>query len=220
MLGTFGEHIYPIGDCFYRIVRIERSPNQPAPLPGMPDAPGLWKDGSGRVWVIDKHAQAFTRIGHIGHVFSNRAPRYYMPYTRIHPTDKDKDTMKTRSVTIAKLRREYWERIRRGEKRFEIRDEPVASTSTMFVFKDAATGEHLGNARILTEHRFGGECDNTGWTWELLAKLADTTIWELQELFPVAMQVGDEYTFHVYEIEPVSDDDLIAALIREGKVAS
>ena len=126
--------------------------------------------------------------------------------------------MRTRSVTIAKLRRDYWERIRRGEKRFEIRDEPVDDTSDMFVFKDAETGTHLGNARILDEHQFGGGPGNAGWTWELLARLAGTTVGELQELFPAAMQAGDMFTFHVYEIEPVSDDDLFAYLIQEGKV--
>lgn len=120
--------------------------------------------------------------------------------------------MRTRSVTVAKLRRDYWERIKRGEKRFEVRDEQVNPNSTMFVFTDPDTGEHLGNARIITEHQFGGLGNNATWTWELLAKLGDVTVEELQRLFPTAEQVGDEYTFYVYEIEPVNDADIISLL--------
>ena len=51
--------------------------------------------------------------------------------------------MITRSVTVAKIRREYWEQIADGRKQFELRDEKVAATSRAFVFVDASTGEHL-----------------------------------------------------------------------------
>ena len=33
--------------------------------------------------------------------------------------------MRTRNITVAKLRREYWDRIQQGGKRFEIRTEPM-----------------------------------------------------------------------------------------------
>lgn len=48
--------------------------------------------------------------------------------------------MRTRNITVAKLRREYWDRIQQGGKRFEIRNEPISDMSTMIVFEDADTG--------------------------------------------------------------------------------
>ncbi len=63
--------------------------------------------------------------------------------------------MRTQNITVAKIRREYWDRIQQGGKRFEIRNEPISDMSTMIVFEDADTGEHLGNARVLERHRFG-----------------------------------------------------------------
>lgn len=85
--------------------------------------------------------------------------------------------MRTQNVTVAKLRREYWDRIQQGGKRFEIRNEPISDMSTMIVFEDADTGAHLGNARVLERHRFGP--DATPWSWALLAQLGDTTVDEL-----------------------------------------
>ena len=58
--------------------------------------------------------------------------------------------MITRSVTVAKIRREYWERIADGRKQFELRDEKVEDTSQAFVFVDASTDEHLGNCLLYT----------------------------------------------------------------------
>lgn len=62
--------------------------------------------------------------------------------------------MITRSVTVAKIRREYWQQIADGQKRFELRSQQVDYESQAFVFMDAVTGEHLGNARII-EHITG-----------------------------------------------------------------
>lgn len=69
--------------------------------------------------------------------------------------------MITRSVTVAKIRREYWEQIADGRKQFELRDEEVEATSQAFVFVDASTGEHLGNARIISCTTFGGYENST-----------------------------------------------------------
>lgn len=120
--------------------------------------------------------------------------------------------MITRSVTVAKIRREYWQQIADGGKRFEIRDKNVSYESFAFVFFDADTGEHLGNARILQCTTFGGY-DASAWDWSMLEKLADVPITELKELFPVAVELGnkayDEYEMYVYEIKPISDNELL-----------
>lgn len=120
--------------------------------------------------------------------------------------------MITRSVTVAKIRREYWQQIADGRKRFEVRDKDVTYESNAFVFMDAVTGEHLGNARILACTTFGGY-DASSWDWSMLSKLVDVPVPELKELFPVAVELGnkayDEYDMHVYEIEPIGDDELM-----------
>lgn len=124
--------------------------------------------------------------------------------------------MITRSVTVAKIRREYWQQIADGRKRFELRDKDVTYESNAFVFMDAVTGEHLGNARILACTTFGGY-DASSWDWSMLSKLVDVPIPELKDLFPVAVELGnkayDEYDIYVYEIEPISDDELMHTLL-------
>lgn len=126
--------------------------------------------------------------------------------------------MITRSVTVAKIRREYWQQIADGQKRFELRSQQVDYESQAFVFMDAVTGEHLGNARILACTTFGGY-DASSWDWSMLSKLVDVPVPELQELFPVAVELGnkayDEYDMHVYEIEPISDDELMHTLLAD-----
>lgn len=116
--------------------------------------------------------------------------------------------MITRSVTVAKIRREYWEQIADGRKRFELRDEEVAATSRAFVFMDASTGEHLGNARIISCTTFGGYESST-WSWHMLSKLVDVPVAELKKLFPVA---ASECEMYLYEITPISDDELLHSL--------
>lgn len=124
--------------------------------------------------------------------------------------------MITRSVTVAKIRREYWQQIADGRKRFELRSQAVEDESETFVFVDADNGEHLGNARILACTTFGG-FDNSPWNWSLLSKLVGISVPELKKLFPVAVKLGatayDEYEMYLYEIEPISDDKILAELI-------
>lgn len=125
--------------------------------------------------------------------------------------------MITRSVTVAKIRSEYWQMIADGRKRFEVRDEEVDYQSRLFVFVDAATGEHLGNARILRCTTFGGY-EGSPWNWSMLSKLAEIPVDELKELFPIAVELGghayDEYDMYVYEIDPVGDDEVLDALLK------
>lgn len=125
--------------------------------------------------------------------------------------------MITRSVTVAKIRREYWEQIADGRKQFELRDEEVEATSQAFVFVDASTGEHLGNARIISCTNFGGY-ENSTWSWRMLSKLVDIPAAELKKLFPVAAGFAaapSEYEMHLYEITPIGDDELLHGLFAD-----
>lgn len=123
--------------------------------------------------------------------------------------------MITRSVTVAKIRREYWEQIANGRKQFEVRDEEVAATSRAFVFMDASTGEHLGNARIISCTTFGGY-ESSPWSWHMLSKLTDMPVAELKKLFPVA---ASEYEMYLYEITPISDDELLPSFFANPEYA-
>lgn len=125
--------------------------------------------------------------------------------------------MITRSVTVAKIRREYWEQIADGRKRFELRDEEVEATSQAFVFVDASTGEHLGNARIISCTTFGGY-EASSWSWLMFSKLVAVPAAELKKLFPVAAEfeaTSWEYEMYLYEITPISDDELLHGLFAD-----
>lgn len=129
--------------------------------------------------------------------------------------------MITRSVTVAKIRREYWEQIADGRKQFELRDEEVEATSRVFVFMDSSTGEHLGNARIISCTTFGGY-ENSTWSWHMLSKLTDMPVAELKKLFPVAAEYEAtpwEYEMYLYEITPISDDELLPSLFANPEYA-
>lgn len=121
--------------------------------------------------------------------------------------------MINRTVTVAKIQRKYWNQIEAGIKRFEIRDDDTADGSLAFVFVDADTGRHLGNACIVEDMSFGGY-DGGEWTWNMLSKLSDVLVPELQELFP-DRDPHKEWPLYVYEIEPISDDGLMK-LITAG----
>lgn len=120
--------------------------------------------------------------------------------------------MIARKVTVAKIQRKYWESIEAGVKRYEVRDESMADGSLAFVFMDADTGRHLGNARIGKCMTFG--CDGGEWTWNMLSKLSDVPVAELQGLFP-GYSPDKEYPLFVYEIQPVSDDELLQLITAD-----
>lgn len=126
--------------------------------------------------------------------------------------------MITRSVTVAKIRREYWQQIAAGGNRFELRDEEAGAGSQAFVFVDAKTGEHLGNARILACTIFGGY-DASPWSWSMLSKLVEAPVSELKELFPYADRLGaaasSECEMYVYEITPISDEELLRDILAD-----
>lgn len=124
--------------------------------------------------------------------------------------------MITRCVTVAKIRREYWQMIQDGRKRYEIRDSPVDRRSHAFVFVDADSQEHLGCARITSETRFGGY-DASPWTWGMLSQLSAVPVDELQELFSWMLGVENmesEVDLYVYEVEPIDEATLTAYILH------
>lgn len=124
--------------------------------------------------------------------------------------------MITRSVTVAKIRREYWQMIQDGRKRYEICSNAVACDSYVFVFVDADSQEYLGCARINGETQFGGY-DNSPWTWNMLSQLSAVPVDELQELFSWMLGITNaesEVELSVYEVEPIDEATLIAYIIH------
>lgn len=124
--------------------------------------------------------------------------------------------MITRSVTVAKIRREYWQMIQDGCKRYEIRDSPVERTSSVFVFVDAESQEYLGCARITSETRFGGY-DASPWTWNMLSQLSTIPVDELKELFSWMLGVENmesEVDLYAYEVEPIDEATLADYIIH------
>lgn len=119
--------------------------------------------------------------------------------------------MITRSVTVAKIKPEYWRMIRDGRKQYEIRTNSVARNSNAFVFVDADTQEYLGCARITSETQFGGY-EGSPWTWTMLSLLSAVPVDELKELFSWVLKVEhaeSEVDMHVYEVEPIKDEQLL-----------
>lgn len=124
--------------------------------------------------------------------------------------------MITRSVTVTKIRREYWQMIQDGRKRYEIRDSQVDRRSHAFIFVDADSQEYLGCARITSETRFGGY-DASPWTWNMLSQLSTIPVIELQELFSWMLGVPDaesEVDLYVYEVEPIDEATLTDYIIH------
>ena len=124
--------------------------------------------------------------------------------------------MITRSVTVAKIRREYWRMIQDGRKRYEIRDSQVDRRSHAFIFVDADSQEYLGCARITSETRFGGY-DASPWTWNMLSQLSTVPVDELKNLLSWMRGVENmesEVDLYVYEVEPIDEATLTDYIIH------
>ena len=82
-----------------------------------------------------------------------------------------------------------------------------------FVFSDAPTGIHVGNAIILSDIPFG-DYEASPWTWSMFAKL---TVQELKERFPAEakMENPSACAMYLYEIKPISDEELLQRLCDE-----
>lgn len=120
------------------------------------------------------------------------------------------------NVTLLKASREEWRRIESEERRFTLCEYRSPYETVAFIFIDATTGEHLGNAFILSGTTFGGR-ENNCWTWSMFAELTGMTEQELKERFPVEAKAKDpsEYEMYLYEIKPISDKELLQRLCGE-----
>ncbi len=117
------------------------------------------------------------------------------------------------NVTLLKASRKEWRRIESEERRFTLCEYRSPYETVAFIFIDATTGEHLGNAFILSGTTFGGR-ENSCWTWSMFAELTGMTERELKERFPVEAKAKDpsEYEMYLYEIKPISDKELLQRL--------
>ena len=77
-------------------------------------------------------------------------------------------TNDNRNVTRIRVGREEWQKIESGETSFIIRETQSPYETVAFVFSDAPTGVHVGNAIILSEIPFG-DYEASPWTWSMFA---------------------------------------------------
>lgn len=121
-----------------------------------------------------------------------------------------------RNVTRMKVSREEWKKIESGETSFMLREDEAPYETVAFVFTDAFTGTHLGNAITLSETTFG-DYEASPWTWSMFAKLTDMTVQELKERFPAEakMKNPSACAMYLYEVKPVGDNELLQRLCDE-----
>lgn len=122
-------------------------------------------------------------------------------------------TNDNRNVTRLKVNREEWRKIESGETIFVVRETQSPYGTVAFVFTDALTGTHLGNAIILETAPFGDH-EGTPWTWSMFANLTGMTVQELKERFPAEanMENPSACAMYLYEIKPISDKELLQSL--------
>lgn len=122
------------------------------------------------------------------------------------------------NVTLLKASREEWRRIESEERRFTLCEYQSPYETVAFIFIDATTGEHLGNAFILSGTTFG-DYEATPWTWSMFAKLTDMTVQELKERFPAEanMENPSACAMYLYEIKPISDEELLRHLCNPNE---
>lgn len=122
-------------------------------------------------------------------------------------------TSDNRNVTRLTVGREEWRKIESGETSFILRETPSPYKTVAFVFSDAPTGIHVGNAIIISDIPFG-DYEASPWTWSMFAKLTDMTVQELKERFPAEakMENPSACAMYLYEIKPISDEELLQLL--------
>lgn len=118
-----------------------------------------------------------------------------------------------RNVARLKVGREEWRSIESGETSFTLCEFRPPYETVAFIFTDAFTGAHLGNAIILEETPFG-DYEGSPWTWSMFAKLTGMTVQELKERFPseAKMENPSACAMYLYEIKPISDKELLQRL--------
>lgn len=122
-------------------------------------------------------------------------------------------TSDNRNVTRLTAGREEWRKIESGDTSFILRETQSPDETVAFIFTDASTGTHLGNATIIEETPFG-DYEASPWTWSMFAKLTGMTVQELKERFPAEanMENPSACAMYLYEIKPVSDKELLQRL--------
>lgn len=118
-----------------------------------------------------------------------------------------------RNVTRLEVGREEWRKIESGEIGFTLREDKLPYETVAFVFSDATTGVHVGNAIVLSKTTFGGWASSP-WTWSMFAKLTGMTVQKLKEQFPVEAKSKNpsQFEMYLYEIKPVSNNELLQRL--------
>ncbi len=122
-------------------------------------------------------------------------------------------TSDNRNVTRLTVGREEWRKIESGETSFILRETQSPYETVAFVFSDAPTGIHVGNAIVISDIPFG-DYEASPWTWSMFAKLTDMTVQELKERFPAEakMENPSACAMYLYEIKPISDEELLQLL--------
>lgn len=125
-------------------------------------------------------------------------------------------TSDNRNVTRLTVGREEWRKIESGETSFILRETQSPYETVAFVFSDAPTGIHVGNAIIISDIPFG-DYEASPWTWSMFAKLTNMTVQELKERFPAEakMENPSACAMYLYEIKPISDEELLQLLCDE-----
>lgn len=122
-------------------------------------------------------------------------------------------TSDNRNVTRLTVGRKEWRKIKSEETNFILRETQSPYETVAFVFSDAHTGIHVGNAIVISETPFG-DYEASPWTWSMFAKLTDMTVQELKERFPAEakMENPSACAMYLYEIKPISDKELLQRL--------
>lgn len=122
------------------------------------------------------------------------------------------------NVVLLKASREEWRRIESDETIFTLCEYRSPYDTVAFIFIDATTGEHLGNAFIISVLTFGG-LEHNPWSWSMFAKLTGMTEKELKERFPFEAKAKDpsEYKMYLYKIRPISDNELLRHLCNPNE---
>lgn len=111
------------------------------------------------------------------------------------------------SMTVLRVCREEW--LKTVKNRYVLCNHAIPYDTVAIAFVDSATGDHYGDARIVSETTFGGY-ENGNWTWSMFAKLTGLTEQELKERFPFEAKTPNNGVceMYLYEIEPICESEL------------
>lgn len=119
-------------------------------------------------------------------------------------------------VSVLRVCREEW--LKAVENRCVLCNHAITYDTVAIAFIDLDTGEHYGDARIVSEATFGG-WDNGNWTWNMFAKLTGLTVQYLKERFPIEAKLSNYgvHEMYLYKIRAISDDELLRHLCNPNE---